>query len=118
MSVPDLYPSVTFDGNSPEADRTINFGPLTTKKYNEYNISIVDNAGDPVTGDVPGMVSVDAWSPGSDRAETTQNAANLSTGCRKFQLFKMTVQRAVFSVTELGAGLQVVILAVRSSDAT
>ena len=118
MAVPELYPSVTFDSNSPESDRTINFGLLTTKKYNEYNISVIDSNGASVSGTVPGMVSVDVYSPGSDRPETTQNVADLSTECRKFQLFKMTVHRAVFSVTGLGAGLRVVITAIRSSDAT
>ena len=117
-SIPDLYPSVTFDANSPESERTIRFGSLTTKKYNEYNVMVIDTSDESVTGTVPGMISVDIYSPYADRPETTDNILDLSTNCRKFQIFKVTVNRAVFSVSGLGAGLRVVITAIRSSDGT
>ena len=109
--------SATFDASSPEWQRTIDFNQEdVTAVRNEYNFSVIDAAGDSVSGTVPGMVSVDIWSPGADRAETTENAADLSTNCRKFRAFNdVSVSRAVFSVTGLGAGLRVVVTAIRTN---
>ena len=115
LQIPDLLPSVTFDVNTPEADRTINFGSLSGWKANEYNISVLDSSGGSVAGVVQGSVSVDAYSPRADRPETTTTAADLSTGCRKFTLFYATINRAVFSVSGLIPGNRVQITAVRGT---
>jgi len=108
---------VEFDADTPEGSRTIDFR-LTedqSKLANEYNISVFDSMGDPVTGTVTGTVSADFYSPGADRPETTANAVDLSTDCRKFRLFFATISRAVFSVTGLASGNKVRIEAVRGN---
>lgn len=106
--------SVTFDGTSPEHERTVTFNAEDVfSQRNEYNMQVIGADDNSVTGVVPGMVSVDVFSPKCDRAETTRQTADLSTGCRKFQLFEMSVERAVFSVTGLGAGLRVVVTCFR-----
>ena len=106
---------VTFDGNSPEADRTITFDNQSAWVRNEYNISVIDSAGVSVAGDVAGEVSFMAFSPFADRPETTANNVDLSTGCRKFRMFLATINRVVFSVTGLAAGNRVVVTAVRGA---
>lgn len=103
-----LFLDVTFDGSTPEAERTINFGSLTMNPRNEISISVIDSSGDPVTGTVAGMVSVDILPPDSDRPETTANPLDLSTGARTFTPFFRSVRAATFSVTGLDAGNQVV----------
>ena len=105
--------TITFDGASPEAQRTINFGPQTSWIRNEYNISVVDAGGVTVPGDVVGVVSVDVYSPGADRPETTANTLDLSTGARKFTMFLATINRAVFSVTSLQADAFIQVTAIR-----
>ena len=112
MAIPQ---SVTFDENTPEADRTINFGNRSASKANEYNISVIDAGGDSITGTVNGVVSLDAHSPFADRPETTANTVDLATGCRKFTLFIASINRAVYSVTGLTPGAKVVVTALRSA---
>ena len=114
-SVPVLIPTVTFNAASDEADRQIMFGQLSGSKANEYNISVIDSNDESIAGTVQGMVSVDTYSPGADRPETTAAAADLSTGCRKFRLFYTTINRAVFSVSGLATGSRVMITAVRGT---
>lgn len=105
---------IQFDGNSPESLRTIYMqGESQPKKANEYNVSVFNADGTTATGTVSGMVSVDVYSPGADRPETTANALDLSTNVRKFTLFYATVDRAVFSVTGLDAGQKVAVSAYR-----
>lgn len=113
MAAPEqLY--TQFDGSSPESLRTISMqGESQTKKANEYNVSVFEADGSPALGTVAGMISVDVHSPGADRPETTANAIDLSTGKRKFTLFIATTDRAVFSVTGLGAGRKVAVQATR-----
>ena len=99
MAAPEqLY--TQFDASSPESLRTIDFsGESQPKKANEYNISVFNADTTPALGVVQGMVSVDVYSPGADRPETTTTAVDLSTGCRKFTLFYSEVQRRrVFSL--------------------
>ena len=105
--------TVTFDGNSSEAERTVTFDSQSGWARNEYNISVIDTNGVSVPGTVPGMVNLLAFSPGSDRAETTANQIDLSSGNRKFRLFIATISRAVFSVTGLAAGRRVRVTCVR-----
>ena len=63
---------ISFDGNSPESLRTIYMqGESQPKKANEYNVSVFNADGTTATGTVAGMISVDIYSPGSDRPETT-----------------------------------------------
>ena len=114
MAAPEqLY--TQFDASSPESLRTIDFsGDSQTKKANEYNLSVFNADTTPVLGTVQGMVSVDVYSPGADRPETTTNTVDLSTGCRKFRLFYATVNRAVFSVSGLAAGQKVLVSGYRS----
>ena len=106
---------VEFDENTPESERTIDFR-LTedqTKRANEYNISVTDAAGAAATGTVVGSVSAEFYFPGSDRAQTTMETADLSTGCRQFPLFYATVDRASFSVSNLTPGHRVRVEAIR-----
>ena len=106
---------ISFDGTSPESLRTIYMqGESQPKKANEYNVSVFNADTSTATGTVAGMISVDIYSPGSDRPETTSTALDLSTGLRKFRLFFASVDRAVFSVTGLGAGQKVAIQAIRA----
>ena len=106
--------TIKFDGNTPEGLRTINFEPEFTKlKANEYNIAVFDASNNPAVGTVPGMVNLMAFSPGSDRAETTANQVDLSSGNRKFRLFIATINRAVFSVDGLTPGFSVQVTAIR-----
>ncbi len=106
---------VTFDATTPEADRTINFENQSAWPRNEYNISVIDADDNTVPGTVAGMVNLMAYSPGSDRPETTANQVDLSTGNRKFRLFIATINRAVFSVTGLAANRRVRVTAVRGN---
>ena len=115
MAVPVLIPTVTFNAASDAADRQIIFGQLSGSKANEYNISVIDSNDASIPGVVQGMVSVDTYSPGADRPETTANAADLSTGCRKFTLFYTTINRVVFNVSGLAAGGRVMITAIRGT---
>lgn len=108
---------IQFDGDSPESQRTIDFR-LTEdqpKLANQYNISVFNADLTPATGTVQGMVSAMFYSPGADRPEESANTADLSTGCRKFNLFFATIDRAVFSVTGLMSGQIVAIEAIRSN---
>ncbi len=103
-----LFRQVTFDGSTPEADRTVNFGRLTTNPRNEIQLRVVDAQGDEVTGTVAGEVSVTILPPGSDRPETTANPLDLSTGARSFAPFFRSVVSATFSVENLAVGNQVI----------
>ena len=109
------YPSVTFDGASAEADRTIDFGQFSSLLFNEYNLQVIDANGDSVPGTVAGMVSVDVYSPFTDRPETTMETVDLSTDCRKFRIFRASIHRAVFSVTGLAGGNRVVATCIRGN---
>ena len=105
---------VEFDVNSPESLRTINFeGESQTKKSNEYNISVFNADGSPALGRIQGIVTLDAYSPGADRPITTANTVDLSSGCRKFDLFFATIERVVFSVSGLIPGQTIRISAFR-----
>ena len=114
--MPQPYPlSVTFDGTSPLLDRTIDFQNQSGWIRNEYNISVIDENGESVTGTVTGSVGLEAYSPFADRPETAQEAVDLSTGCRKFTLFFATIGRAVFTVTNLATNQRVVVTAIRGA---
>ena len=101
--------TATFDDNSSLSDRTVLFGSSTQLDSNQYNISVIDASGASVPGTVNGMVSVEAWSPGADRPEQTENRVDLSTDARKFQLFIASIEEAVFSVDGLASGNSVVV---------
>ena len=106
---------VEFDVNSPESLRTINFeGESLYRKSNEYNISVFNEDGTPAQGIIQGIITLNAYSPGADRARTTANTVDLSSGCRKFDLFFATIERAVFSVAGLVPGLTVRVEAFRT----
>ena len=106
---------VEFDVNTPEDLRTINFeGESLYRKSNEYNISVFNADGTPAQGTIQGIVTLNAYSPGADRARTTANTVDLSTGCRKFDLFFATIERAVFSVSGLIPGLTLRVSAFRT----
>ena len=108
---------ISFDGSSPESLRTIYMhGESQPKKANEFNVSVFNADGSPATGTVAGMVSVNVYSPGADRPETTASALDLSSNNRKFTLFYATTDRAVFSVTGLGTGRSVAVSAFRSYE--
>lgn len=95
-----LYAS--FGNDSPEGQRTIDFsGESLNRKANEYNMSVFESDGTPAIGTVAGTVTFQAFSPGSDRPETPATDVDLSTGCRKFNLFFASIERVVFSVSGL-----------------
>ncbi len=101
--------TATFDDNSGVDVRSVPFGSSTQLDSNQYNISVIDANGASVPGTVNGIVSVEAWSPGADRPEQTENTVDLSTNARKFQLFISSIEEAVFSVTGLATGNRVVV---------
>ena len=107
---------VQFNSSTPEDLRTIDFR-LTedqTKLANQYNIKVFNADLTPAEGTIQGMVSALFYSPGADRPETTANTADLATGCRKFNLFFATIDRAVFSVSGLAGGQFVSVEGIRS----
>ncbi len=104
----ELFREVTFDASTSEADRTIEFGNITTNVFNKVAVSVVDSAGDEVPGTVAGVVSLSIRSPGADRFEDSTNTLDLSTDARTFTPFEDIVQAARFSVTGLAGGNMVV----------
>ena len=104
-----LYRQITFDGASSVEDRTISFGSLTMNPRNEISVSVIDAAGDSVTGTVAGMITFNITPPDSDRVEESANPLDLSTDARTFTPFFRSVRAAEFSVTGLGANLRVVV---------
>ena len=117
MAVPELVLTTTFDESSSELRRSLNFAALTPWKCNEYNLAVIDENGDTVTGSVAGTVSVLLYSPGADRP-TTLTGVDLSTNAREFPQFLATINRAVFSVTGLASGHRVTVTASRRPRAT
>ena len=107
------YIRITFDGSSSEADRTVAFGALTVQPLNQYDIRIIDANDNPVTGVVPGMVSVEVYRVGVDRPQTTMEDIDLSTNDRAFDVFFEKIRTAVFSATGLAPGNRVQVTCTR-----
>ena len=107
--------SITFNETTQEADRSIIFGNQSSLKSNEYNVTVIGTNGNSLTGTVPGVITLNAYSPFADRPEPSDETVDLSTNCRKFTLFRATINRAVFAVTGLPTDARVVMTAIRSA---
>lgn len=117
MSAPENL-TIEFTADTPESLRTIHMGGESqNKKSNEYNISVFNADGSSARGQVQGVVTMNAYAPGTDTPRTPETVS-LASGKRKFDLFQATIERAIFSASGLAPGQKVRVQAIRGNGFT